>query len=100
MAQILIWNTDRNGKDIKTSHAIGDMFSIKPDDFIFGSCEVEPMFKVIKIEANTDSLQLFVGSLNNADGSIYRISLWRWDVKENSFIRKSDGLRKYPKDLQ
>ena len=91
MAQILIWATDRNGTDPKTSHSCGDIFCIKPDDFIFGSCEVEPKFKIIKIDVDADRLQQFVGSWLNSDSTPYRMSLWRWDLEKNSFIRKSDG---------
>lgn len=100
MAKILVKLSDVNADTPKEAWRKGDIISVQVDGFVFGKKECPPHFDIITVDAPVEQLQRFVDKWLNADGSIYRNSLYRWDFDKKTIIRKTDGLKINLKDLR
>lgn len=89
--EALVIGQDQLADDPRDSLTRGDVVNLKPDDFVWGDCEVAPMFEVVHFDGVTLPAYL-LESWQNADGTPYRRSLWKWDFDQGGFRRKSDGI--------
>jgi hypothetical protein len=100
MAKILIKLSEDKRSNLKIQWLPGDIISIQDDDFVFGDCECPPIFDIVAMDIPKGQRRQFIGPWANADGSIYRSSLWRWDLINKKLVRKSDGIERVAKDFK